>query len=47
LGPVLLDVFFNNLDPGLEGTLSQFAEDTELGGAAASLERGKGVAERS
>lgn len=37
MGPILFDVFFN-LDPGLEDTLSQFAEDTELGRAAASLE---------
>lgn len=42
MGPILFDVFFN-LDPGLEDTLSQFAEDTELGRAAASLEGGKAL----
>uniref|UniRef100_A0A8B9CM06 Reverse transcriptase domain-containing protein n=1 Tax=Anser brachyrhynchus TaxID=132585 RepID=A0A8B9CM06_9AVES len=41
LGPVFLNVFINNLDVGLEGVLSKFASNTELGGVVDSVEDGK------
>ena len=40
-GPLLFDVFINDLHAGLKGVLSIFADDIELGVSVASTEGGE------
>ena len=43
MGPVLFSFFKSDIDDGIECTLSKFADDTKMSGAANTLERREAI----